>query len=121
MAQHGDIVTFYVLFVDSFNDGMSVDDASIEVFTFNADGVRTVLAPAGTEMIAGEDVGHYSYQFEVDADWAGLGYAPRIHAVMQATDPVGGGKILAEDSADIYPKGGTAGTGGGGMIAKLVQ
>jgi hypothetical protein len=120
LAQHGDTVTFHVLFVDSFNDGMVVADATIEVFTFNADGVRTVLAAAGTAMDADAENGHYSYQFEVDGDWTGLGYSPRIHALMQATDPVGGGKILAEDSADIYPKGGTSSTGGG-MTAKLVQ
>jgi hypothetical protein len=120
LAQHGDTVTFHVMFVDSSNDGMVVADATIEVFTFDADGTRTILIAEGTPMESGNDDGHYSYPFSVDGDWTGLGYSPRIHAIMQCTDPVGGGKILTEDSADVYPKGGTS-SSGGGMTAKLIR
>ena len=100
MASAGEKVTFHVLFLDGLNAPIEVDDATIEIFTFDADGDRVDLVDVGTEMDSVEDdLGRYSYTYTIAQDYD-LG--SRIYALMQATDPGSGFPILVEDVSDVY-------------------
>ena len=118
MASAGEKVTFHVLFLDALNERVAVGNATIEIFTFDADGERVDLVDAGTEMLAVEDdLGRYSYTYPIDA---GYDLGSRIYALMQGTDPDSGFTVLVEDISDVYELGAGGASAGGGMTARFI-
>ena len=66
MAQAGDIYTFTALFLDGLNTPIVVNNPTIEVFAFDAEGNKVDLVPSGTPMLSIEDeVGRYYYTYPI--------------------------------------------------------
>lgn len=119
MAQAGEKVTFHVLFLDGLNRRMDVADPTIEVFTFDENGVRVDLVESGTDMLAvDDDSGRFSFTYPIPLDY-NLG--SRIYALMQATDPGSGLTILVEDSSDVYETGSSFGGSSRRMTSKFIK
>ena len=119
MASAGENITFHVLFLDGLNARVTVDDPTIEIFTFDSDGTRVDLVDAGTEMSLVEgETGRYSYTYPIPGDYT-LG--SRIYALMQATDPGSGLTILVEDSSDVYEADAGPNVGRGYMTSRFIK
>ena len=119
MAQAGDIYTFTALFLDGLNTPIVVNNPTIEVFAFDAEGNKVDLVPSGTPMLSIEDeVGRYYYTYPIPS---GYSYAPTLFAIMQGVEPLTLFNILIEEQLDVIAIGGGNSSSCPKMISQFVK
>ena len=105
----GEKYTFTSLFL---RDGSptNVNSPSLEVFTFNANGQKVSLVPAGTTLPSSlpAETGRYAYTLTLPST---LEATQQVYAVLQGVDPVTADTLVQEVSVDLFNSTELAGSG----------
>jgi hypothetical protein len=96
----GQPFTFTALFLDSVGAGVVLTTPTIEVFYYNASGIKTSVVPAGTVLPSTPEVGRYSY-FLCPIPTSLLP-STQLYGVMAGTDPGSGDELVIEQEVDLF-------------------
>ena len=97
----GQTYTFHTLFVDSLNNPTPVNNAEIEVHTFDKQGNKVTLVAAGTVLSAVPNtVGEYIYLWTIPQGWT-HGVGVPATAFMKGTDPNDGSISISEETVTV--------------------